>query len=78
MEALLEGAFAGLAGVLSRAFRLFRVKVRRANPSVAAVVFASVGTGFGFVSVGLFPHHLVRPARVHGSSLMISPILAGF
>jgi hypothetical protein len=77
LEALLEGAFAGLAGVLSRAFRLFRVKVRRANPTVATVTFALVGIGFGFVSVGFFPHHLVRPTRVHGISLLISPILAG-
>ncbi len=76
-EFLLEAAFAELAGILSRAFRLFRAKVRRASPVVAAVIFGVVGVCFGFLSVWLFPHHLVHPTRVHGISLLISPILTG-
>ena len=76
-EFLLESAFAGLAGVLLRAFRLFRVRVRRANPAVATAGFGLIGLSLGFVSVWVFPHHLVRPTRVHGIVLLVSPILTG-
>lgn len=76
-EFLLEAFFAGLAGLLSRAFRLFRVKVRRADPLIATITFGLVGVAFGFLSVWLFPHHLVHPTRIHGVSLLISPILTG-
>ena len=76
-EILLEAVFAELAGALSRALRLFRVNVRRANPFVATVMFGLFGVCFGFLSVWLFPHHLVHPTRVHGISLLISPILTG-
>jgi hypothetical protein len=76
-EILLEAVFAELAGVLSRAFRLFRVKVRRTEPVVAIVTFCLVGVCFGFLSVWFFPHHLVYPTRIHGISLLISPILTG-
>ena len=76
-EAALEGIFAGLAGVLSRAFRLFRIKVRRADPLLATVTFSLVGAAFGFLSLWLFPHHFTHPTRLHGISLLVSPILAG-
>jgi uncharacterized membrane protein HdeD (DUF308 family) len=76
-EILLEAAFAELAGILSWVFRPFRVKVRRANPAVAAMIFGVVGVCFGFLSVWLFPHHLVHPTWVHGISLLICPILTG-
>jgi hypothetical protein len=76
-EILIEAAFAELAGILFRAFRLFRVKVRRADPALATVMFALVGVSFGFLSVWFFPHHLVHPTRWHGISLLISPILTG-
>jgi hypothetical protein len=76
-EILLEVVFAELAGVLSRVFRLFKVKVRRADPVVATVTFGMVGVSSGFLSVFLFPHHLIHPTRLHGISLLISPILTG-
>jgi hypothetical protein len=76
-EILLEAAFAELAGILFRAFRLFRVKIKRADPALATVVFGLLGVSFGFLSVWFFPHHLVHPTRVHGISLLISPILTG-
>lgn len=76
-EFLLEAAFAELAGILSRAFRVFKAKVRRANPTVAAVIFGVAGVCSGFLSVWLFPHHLVHPTGSHGISLLISPVLTG-
>jgi uncharacterized membrane protein YadS len=76
-DALLEAALAAFVGILSRGFRRFRVKTRRANPIIATATFAVVGVSFGFLSVWLFPHRLVHPTRVRGISLLISPILTG-
>jgi hypothetical protein len=76
-EVLLEGAFGELTGLLSRVVRRFRVTVRRSNPILATVVFALVGVAFGFLSAWMFPHPLVHPSKVHGISLLISPIVAG-
>src|ERR1700735_573290 len=76
-EILLEAAFAELAGLLFRGFRLFRVKVKLADPASTTVMFGLVGIGFGFLSVWVFPRHLVHPTRLHGISLLISPILTG-
>jgi uncharacterized protein YacL len=76
-EFLLEAAYAELAGILSRTFRLLKAKVRRASPVVATVIFGAIGICFGFLIVWLFPHHLVHPTWVHGISLLISPIFTG-
>lgn len=76
-EVLLEALFAELAGVMARGFRRFRVKVRRAEPLVATIVFGLAGVACGFLSVWIFPHHLIHPTRIHGLSLLISPILTG-
>jgi hypothetical protein len=76
-EALMETAFGALAGLFARAFRRFRVTVRRSNPIVATVVFTLTGVAFGFVGVWIFPHPLVHPSRVHGISLLITPVVTG-
>jgi len=76
-EVLLEVAFGALAGILSRAFRQLRVTVRRSNPIVASVAFTLVGVAVGFLSAWMFPHPLVHPSKLHGISLLISPVLTG-
>jgi hypothetical protein len=76
-EVLLEAAFGEMAGLLSRALRRFRVTVRRSNPIVAAVVFSLVGVAFGFLSAWMFPHPLVHTSKLHGISLLFSPVATG-
>ncbi len=76
-EALFEVVAAALAGLVSRGLRRFRVTLRRSNPAVAIVTFALLGVGLGFLSVFVFPHPLVHPSKLHGISLLISPVLTG-
>ncbi len=76
-EVLLEAAFGEMAGLLSRAVRRFRVAVRRSSPIVATVVFSLVGVAFGFLSAWMFPHPLVHTSKLHGISLLFSPVVTG-
>jgi len=41
------------------------------------VAFTLVGVAFGFLSAWMFPHPLVHPSKLHGISLLISPVLTG-
>jgi len=47
------------------------------NPVLATAGYLILGMITGGVSLLLFPHPLVRPSRMHGSSLLISPIITG-
>jgi hypothetical protein len=47
------------------------------NPPMAYLGYAFLGAVAGGLSLLFFPHPLVHPSRVHGVSLVISPILAG-
>lgn len=47
------------------------------NPLVACVGYAFLGAVAGGLSLLFFPYPLVHPSRVHGLSVVISPILAG-
>ena len=49
---------------------------------ISSPVFASVGYGLlgvltGGLSLLIFPHPLVHPSRIHGISLLVSPVIAG-
>lgn len=76
-EVLSEIVLAAITALVARAFRKFRVSVRRGNPIVASVVFVLLGVALGFLSVLAFPHPLVHPSRVHGISLLVSPVITG-
>jgi len=47
------------------------------NTVVSAIMYVFLGTLMGFISLAAFPHPLVRPSRVHGISLLISPVVTG-
>ena len=60
--------------------RFFRKIVERslAIPSMFAVpAYFILGCAFGFLSVLLLPHPIVRPSRIHGINLLISPVATG-
>lgn len=46
-------------------------------PFIAFVAYGSFGVIAGGISLALFPHPLVHPSRIHGISLIISPLLTG-
>lgn len=76
-EALFEIVLSAIVAGVYRSVRHFRVTARRGNPIVAAVLLVIVGLVLGFLSVLIFPHPLVHPSKVHGISLLISPLVAG-
>lgn len=86
---LLEGALEILAEVIlqwiAEAFTASIIRSTRkaeeesenVGPVFAGILYLFVGIGFGALSVILFPHPLLHPSRVHGISLVVSPILTG-
>jgi hypothetical protein len=77
LEALLEIGISAIVAGVYRSFRQFRITARRGNAVAAAVLLVIVGLALGFLSVLIFPHPLVHPSKLHGISLIFSPLLAG-
>ena len=73
LEFILGAFFAGAY----RALRHISVRARRENPMRAATLLVIVGSLLGFLSAIVFPHPLVHPSKLHGISLLLSPLLTG-
>ncbi len=76
-EALFEIILSAIVAGVYRSARHFWITTRRANPIAAAVLLVVVGLALGSLSALIFPHPLVHPSKLHGISLLISPLLAG-
>jgi hypothetical protein len=60
--------------------RWFRNLVSDAEPwsrPVAAIGYFLLGIIFGVLSIFVAPHALVRPSKIHGISMLISPLITG-
>jgi hypothetical protein len=77
LEALFELAGEALLDLALRALGEVFESVDRANPVLASLGYAILGSLAGGVSLFVFPHPLVRPSRVHGISLLVSPVVTG-
>jgi len=93
-EVLIELLMAGATDVLARTaggrategvhrrrgavLRRWFVEFDRIGPVLSGVVFALLGCGAGLLSLAVFPHPVFLTHRLHGASLLISPIAAGF
>ena len=77
IEALLEIGISAIVAGVYRTLRRFRITARRGNPVGATLFLVVVGLALSFLSVLLFPHPLVHPSKLHGISLLISPLLTG-
>ncbi|HET9838656.1 MAG TPA: hypothetical protein VFR84_10505 [Candidatus Angelobacter sp.] len=77
LEALLEYLFAVIAELLVRSFGEVFTESRMQRPWLAHIGYGLFGIIFGTVSLTLFPHRLVRASRIHGLSLLISPLIVG-
>ncbi len=76
LEAFFELAGAALLDIASRALgKVFDPKI--SGRAVASFGYGSLGVLTGAYSVIMFPHPLVRPSRIHGISLLVSPVIAG-
>src|SRR5579864_8812498 len=77
LDALLELAAGALADLASRLIsRLFET-LETENPVAALSLYVLFGVLAGGCSLVFFPHRLVRPSRIRGISLVVSPLLAG-
>ncbi len=77
LEFFLEIVVEALIDIGLRGVAKFFDSQRFENPWFAAVVYLLLGTSMGGLSLLLFPHPLIHPAKIHGISLLISPMLAG-
>lgn len=80
-DAVLEIVFEILVGAASRGVGRARVGApgtrTRTGPVLSAILFFLLGTSIGALSVIALPHPLFHRSKVHGLSLLVSPILTG-
>lgn len=73
-QVLCESVLLLVAHAMGNVFSAARPKSR----VLAAIGYLLLGIATGVASLFLFPHHLVRPSRFHGISLLLSPLATGF
>jgi len=47
------------------------------NATLAVIMYFGLGVIIGWLSILIFPHSFIRSSRLHGISLIITPLLAG-
>jgi hypothetical protein len=77
LEVLFEFAGEAILDLLLRAIAEVFETSDRSNPVVASVGYVFLGSMAGVLSLLVFPHPIVRPSKVHGISLLVSPIVTG-
>jgi len=77
-EAVFEIAADGSASLLTRAISKFFRSVSEINPVATTVALGMPGVLIGFLSVVAYLHPLVHPSRLHGVSVIPSPLTNGF
>lgn len=76
-ELFLELAGEALLDLALRALAQMFEDLEISSPVLASVAYGLLGVLIGGLSLLLFPHPLVHPSRIHGISLLISPVIAG-
>src|ERR1035437_3456188 len=81
-EAVLQIACELLASLLTRGIsKLFKTifkTISDVNPVATSFALGMLGVLVGFLSVVAYPHPLVHPSRLHGVSVIVSPLITGF
>jgi hypothetical protein len=77
LEVLFEVTAGALLDLAQRAIAEVFKPFRFASPVLASVGYMLLGALAGGWSLLIYPHHLVRPSRLHGISLLVSPIVTG-
>ena len=76
-EVVLELAGEAIFDLALRAITRLLESTESENPVAAASGYFVLGAMAGGFSLLIFPHHLFRPSRIRGGSLLISPIATG-
>jgi hypothetical protein len=77
-EFLLELTGEAIFSLALRAIGEVFVDSQVVRPVLATIGYLLLGAMTGGSSVLLFPHPLVPPSRIHGISLLVSPVATGF
>ncbi len=76
-EAILEIGFSVIVAGLHHLLRRFWITARRGNAGIAALILILIGAVFGLLTAVVFPHPLVPVSKLHGISLLVSPLITG-
>jgi uncharacterized membrane protein YeaQ/YmgE (transglycosylase-associated protein family) len=76
-EAFFELVGAALLDLVSRVLAKMFEDTEISSPILASIGYGLLGALTGGLSVLIFPHPLVHPSRIHGVSLLVSPVVAG-
>ena len=76
-EMFFEIILGAIADVIVRSIRNLVAEPNTIGPVLATAGYLLLGTGFGLLSIFLFPHSLIHRSRFHGISLVVSPVLTG-
>jgi hypothetical protein len=77
LEFLLELAGEAIFSLILRAIGEVFVDSGVVNPMLASFGYLLLGAVTGGASILLFPHPLIHPSRIHGISLLVSPVATG-
>lgn len=77
LELLLEIAAEFILDVVLRSMGELLAELIESVPFVTGIGVVVLGLASGAISLHFFPHPLVHPAKIHGISLIISPLIAG-
>jgi hypothetical protein len=77
LEALFQFVLEIVVSLIARAFRNLVSGFKFDNPVLAAMGYLVLGIVFGAGSSLVLPHPLFHPSRIHGLSLIVSPLLTG-
>ena len=76
-EVLLEMILEVITSLLARVFGKFFDAIFAYGPYFTAATVTALGIVSGYLSLMVFPHRLIHLSKLHGVSLLISPLLTG-
>jgi hypothetical protein len=77
IEVLFQVAIEIIVALVERSVRNVSSASHAISPILAALGYLLLGVVSGVVSVLLFPHPFVHPSKIHGISLVVSPVVTG-
>jgi hypothetical protein len=66
-----------IVALVVRSIRNVVAESQETSPVLAAAGYLLLGVACGAVSVFFFPHPLIHPSKIHGISLLVSPVITG-
>ena len=78
LEFLLQVVGGLITDVVLHALSRFIRSRRTLNALVTLIMYLGLGLFVGWLSILIFPKAFVRSSNLHGLSLLITPVLAGF